>query len=219
MPLSQVSSCLSDPVMTFLGVLLPHLAGTVAEKAELAGPRLCIGARARAGQASCPGCGRFSVRVHSRYQRRLADAAIGGRPVLIRLTVRRFFCPAADCPVITFAEQVEGLTVRYARRTSPLAEMLTAVALALAGRAGARLAPLLGLLAGRSSMLRLIMALPDPQARPVRVLGAGRLRVPPRPHLRHAAGRHRHRQARRPCSRTGRPIPWRPGCARIPAPR
>jgi hypothetical protein len=171
MPLSQVSSCLSDPVITVLGVLLPHLAGTVAEKAELAGARLCIWARAQAEQASCPGCGRFSVRVHSRYQRRLTDAAIGGRPVLIRLTVRRFFCPAPDCPVITFAEQVEGLTVRYARRTPPLAEMLTAVALALAGRAGARLAPLLGLLAGRSSMLRLIMALPDPQDRPVRVLG------------------------------------------------
>jgi len=49
--------------------------------------------------------------------------------------------------------------------------MLTAVALALAGRAGARLAPLLGLLAGRTGMLRLIMALPDPQDRPVRVLG------------------------------------------------
>jgi transposase len=31
----------------------------------------------------------------------------------------------------------------------------------------------------------------------VRVLGAGRLRVSPRPHLRHAADRHRHRQARR----------------------
>ena len=171
MPLSQVSSCLSDPVVAVLGVLLPHLAGTVTEKAELAGARLCIWARARAEQAPCPGCGRFSVRVHSRYQRRLADAAIGGRPVLIRLTVRRFFCPAPDCPVITFAEQVEGLTVRYARRTPPLAQMLTAVALALAGRAGARLAPLLGLPAGRSSMLRLIMALPDPQDRPVRVLG------------------------------------------------
>jgi hypothetical protein len=61
--------------------------------------------------------------------------------------------------------------VWYARRTPPLAEMLTAVALALAGRAGARLAPLLGLLAGRSSMLRLIMSLPDPQDRPVPVLG------------------------------------------------
>ena len=159
------------PIITVLGVLLPHLAGTVAEKAELAGARLCIWARARADQAACPACGRFSGRVHSRYERRLADAAIGGRPVLIRLTVRRFFCPAPDCPVITFAEQAGGLSLRYARRTPPLAAMLTAVALALAGRAGARLALLLGLLAGRSSMLRLITALPDPQARPVPVLG------------------------------------------------
>ena len=92
MPLSQVSSCLSDPHDHALGVLLPHLAATVVEKAELAGARLCVWARAWAGQAVCPACGRFSVRVHSRYQRRLADAAIGGRPVLIRLTVRRFFC-------------------------------------------------------------------------------------------------------------------------------
>ena len=50
MPLSQVSSCLSDPIVAVLGVLLPHLAGTVAEKAELAGARLCIWARARAEQ-------------------------------------------------------------------------------------------------------------------------------------------------------------------------
>jgi zinc-finger of transposase IS204/IS1001/IS1096/IS1165 len=108
MPLSQVSSRLSDPIATVLGVLLPHLAAAVAEKAELTGARLCIWARARAEQASCPSCGRFSVRVHSRYQRRLADAAIGGRPVLIRLTVRRFFCPAPECPVTTFAEQGRG---------------------------------------------------------------------------------------------------------------
>ena len=63
MPLSQVSSCLSDPIITVLGVLLPHLAGTVAEKAELAGRRLCIWARARAEQASCPACGRVAVTV------------------------------------------------------------------------------------------------------------------------------------------------------------
>ena len=171
MSLSQVNGYLSGQHEISLGRLLPHLAGAVMEKAELAGARLCNWAQARAEQASCPACGRYSGRVHSRYQRRLADAAIGGRPVVIRLTVRRFFCAAPDCPVTTFAEQVEGLSARYARRTPPLAAMLTAVALALAGRAGARLACLLGLLAGRSSMLRLITALPDPQARPVRVLG------------------------------------------------
>ena len=49
--------------------------------------------------------------------------------------------------------------------------MLTVIALALAGRAGARLAPGLDLTAGRSSMLRLVMALPDPQTGTVTVLG------------------------------------------------
>ena len=171
MSLSQVNGYLSGQHEISWERLLPHLTQAVVERAELAGRRLCLWARARAGQASCPACGRFSGRVHSRYQRRLADAAIGGRPVVIRLTVRRFFCAAPGCPVTTFAEQVEGLTVRYARRTPPLAAMLTAVALALAGRAGARLASLLGLLAGRSGMLRLVTALPDPQARPVPVLG------------------------------------------------
>ena len=111
MPLSQVSSCLSDTHDHGLGVLLPHLAEAVVEMTELAGARLFIWARARAEQAACRGCGRFSGRVHSRYERRLADAAIGGRPVVIRLTVRRFFCAAPDCPLTTFAEKVEGLSL------------------------------------------------------------------------------------------------------------
>ena len=80
-----------------------------------------------------PAVRRSSERVHSSYERRLADAAIGGRPVVIRLAVRRFFCGNPDCPGKTFAEQVEGLTSRRARRTPPLARMLTAIALALAG--------------------------------------------------------------------------------------
>jgi transposase len=93
----------------------------IVEKTELAVALLCIWARARAEQAACPACGWSSGRVHSRYGRRLADAAIGGRRVLIRLAVRRFFCGNPDCPVTTFAEQVEGLTSRYARRTPPRA--------------------------------------------------------------------------------------------------
>jgi transposase len=163
--------CLSCQHGHDLEVVLPHLAGVVVEKAELAGTLLCIRARARAGDAACPRCGRSSGRVHSQYERRLADAAIGGRRVVIRLRVRRFFCAWPDCPAATFAEQVEGLTSRYARRSPPLQTMLAAVALALAGRAGARLARVLGAAAGRSSLLRLIGSLPGPQTRQVTVLG------------------------------------------------
>lgn len=79
----------------------------------------------------------MSGRVHSRYRRRLADAAVSGRRVVILLSVRRLFCNHQACQRRTFAEQVRGLTVRYGRRTPPLRAMLEQLAVALAGRAGA----------------------------------------------------------------------------------
>src|SRR6266568_4386369 len=158
--LLQVSVCLSCQHGMSLELLLPHLAGVIVEAAELAAGRLCIWARARADHGACSRCGQPSGRVHSTYGRRLADAPIGGHRVLIRLAVRRFFCGNPDCPKKTFAEQIGGLTSRRARRAPPLAQALTAIALALAGRAGSR-----------SSLLRLVMALPDPAPGPVKILG------------------------------------------------
>ncbi|MDQ3762477.1 MAG: transposase family protein [Actinomycetota bacterium] len=49
-----------------------------------------IWAHPRAVQACCPGCGGESGRVHSRYERKLADAAVTGRRVEICLRVRIF---------------------------------------------------------------------------------------------------------------------------------
>jgi len=42
-------------------------------------------ARTCGSEAACPGCGVVSRRVHSRYQRKLADTASGGQEVLIHL--------------------------------------------------------------------------------------------------------------------------------------
>ena len=170
MSVLQVSGCLSCQHGISWERLLPHLGGVVVEAAGLEGC-LCLWARARADRGVCPRCGQPSGRVHSTYGRRLADAPVGGQRVLIRLAVRRFFCGNPDCPAVTFAEQIDGLTSRRARRTPPLGRMLAGIALALAGRAGARLAAVLDLTAGRSSMLRLVMALPDPEAGTVKVLG------------------------------------------------
>jgi len=80
------------------------------------------------------------VRVHSRYERRLSDAPIAGRTAAFRLRVRRFFCTNGACPAKTFAEQIPGLTCPNARRTPLLTHLLGDIGLALAGRAGARLA-------------------------------------------------------------------------------
>jgi transposase len=162
---------LSCPGAVELEVLLPHLAGVVVEGVVAAAGLLLVLARARPGTASCPACGTVSGRVHSRYARRLADAAAGGRRVVIRLTVRRFFCACAACKHKTFAEQVPGLTVRYARKTPPLACVLRDIAVALAGRAASRLAGRLGVPASRQVLLRLVMAAPDPEAPEPRVLG------------------------------------------------
>jgi hypothetical protein len=92
----------------------------------------------------------------------LADVPAGGQRVTVELVARRFFCGNGACGARTFAEQLDGLTTRRARRTLLLRSMLEAVALALAGRAGERLAEALGLPASRSTLLRLLHAMPDP---------------------------------------------------------
>ena len=152
-------------------MLLPQLVGTVIERVDRVADRVVIAARAAGARADCPRCGFAAARVHSRYGRRVADAPISGMPVVIELGVRRFFCDHPDCPKRTFAEQISGLTSRYARRSLGLGRMLAVVGLALAGRAGARLAAGLGLLTGRSTLLRMIRRLPDPQLGVVVVLG------------------------------------------------
>jgi hypothetical protein len=127
--------------------------------------------RTRANQAACPSCGVPSGRTHSRYRRRLADVAVGGRRLVIALTARRLFCDQPAWQRRTFAEQVPGLTARYQRRTPGLTAMLEAIAIALVGRADARLTSALRATTSRSSLLRLLMALPDPPAATPRVLG------------------------------------------------
>ena len=171
MSLSPCSEGLSCQRVRVVEVLLPHLAGVVVENAEVAGARLCIWARTRAGTVACSWCGRPSARVHSRYERRLADAAVGGRRVVIRLRVRRLFCDGPGCARRTFAEQVPGLATRYARKTVLLAGVLRHIAVALAGRAGARLARALSVAVSRPTLLRLVMAVPDPARPAPRVLG------------------------------------------------
>ena len=104
-------------------------------------------------------------------RRQLADTASGGQEVLIDLRTRRFFCSNLGCGKATFAEQVPGLTTRYGRRTCTLQAVLRAVALALGGRAGARLSGWLDCAVSRSTLLRLIRAAPDLGGQTPLVLG------------------------------------------------
>jgi transposase len=133
--------------------------------------RVVLEARVRAATAACRRCGQLSGRVHGTYVRPLRDAAVGGVQVVVAVRVRRFRCGTADCPAVTFAEQVTGLTGPHSRFTPLLRELLTQIGLALAGHAGVRLAAAARVAVGRDTLLRLVKALPEPVAVPVPVLG------------------------------------------------
>ena len=156
-----------------LVMLFPQLAGLEILRVEdLGADGVRVTARTRTVPAECRLCGQASSSGHDRYPRWLRDLPCGGRPVEVLVSVRRLRCLNAACPAATFAEQVPGLAAWYQRRTPGLRAWLEAVALALAGRAGARLAAALGVTVSRHAPLRLVRALPDPQAGLVTVLGA-----------------------------------------------
>lgn len=152
-------------------MLFPHLAGVVIERVEHGADTVLVWVSSTAREVACPTCGLSTSRVHSRYDRRLADAAIAGQTVALRLRARRFLCDNTECAVRTFTEQPAGVATRHARRTPLSRAMLTSMAVALAGRAGARLAAALGWSASASTLLRLLRALPDRPVGEVTALG------------------------------------------------
>ncbi len=172
MSVSQAVVSLSAEQAQVLGLLLPCLSGMAVDRAEVGGGLVRVWVHAVAGGAACPDCGAWCTQVHDRYARRLRDAPAGGCRVLIWLSVRLLVCGNDRCPRASFAEQPGGLAARYARRTPLLAGQLAAVAAALAGRAGSRLArAVLAVQVSRHALIRILMALPGPAAGPVRVLG------------------------------------------------
>jgi transposase len=151
--------------------LVPYLGGVRVEEVISEQTWALVRATAQGEAGPCPSCGSLASRVHSSYQRRLHDTAIGGRATTIELTVRRFFCDDQGCSRTTFVEQVAGLSSRYARHSVPARALATAVAFALGGRAGQRLLGLLAMPCGRMSLLRAIRATPEPVVPTPRVLG------------------------------------------------
>src|SRR5262249_19243310 len=48
-------------------------------------------------KAVCPGCQTASIKLHSRYERRLTDLPWAGIAVRLHLRTRKFFCLNKDC--------------------------------------------------------------------------------------------------------------------------
>jgi transposase len=151
--------------------LLPYLSGLRIADVVGQAKQIVVRAEIITDWVSCPLCGARTERVHSSYDRRLADPAMARRAATIELRVRRFFCDNTLCGRRTFVEQVQGLTTRPGRRTTTAQRLLVAIAFALGGRAGARLLDWLAIPAGRMTLIRAIRATPDPVSATPTVLG------------------------------------------------
>jgi transposase len=137
--------------------LLPE--GLYLEGLSIRTERIGIRVAAEASRARCPLCGLVSSRIHSRYSRTVSDLPWHGISVALEVRARRFFCGEASCERRIFCERVPEIAVR-ARKTDRLEQALLAIALELGGRAGARLALELGIVAARDALLRRIKAAP-----------------------------------------------------------
>src|SRR6266542_1955995 len=151
--------------------LLPTGAGLALEHVRLCGEVVHQFVHLEASGASCPCCACWSEAFHSSYERSVADLPMADRQVVVHLEVRRFRCHERTCPRKTFVEQVPALVERYARRTRRLRSDLDFIGLALGGRPGSRLCRRQKKPTSRTTLLRLVRALPEQPIETPRELG------------------------------------------------
>jgi transposase len=104
--------------------------------------------------APCPICLQPASRIHSRYERTLADLLCAQSLTTWTVRVRKFFCANPACVRRIFAKRLGEVAAAWARKTSRLMQRLTTAALTLGGQAAARLVEPFGLPASASTLLR-----------------------------------------------------------------
>jgi transposase len=119
-----------------------------------------LGSDCTASHPFCPRCRSGSSRVHSRYQRTVADLPWASINVCLHLEVRKCFCLDPACTQRIFSEHLPSVVAPWARRTQRLAEQQRAIGLALGGVPSQRLSEQLDCSASRDTFLRLVRAAP-----------------------------------------------------------
>jgi transposase len=152
-------------------VLFPGVAGVRVNHLWREGATLHVVATTTRTRARCPDCGRDSRRVHSRYDRVLADVPCVGSGVRLHVRPRRFWCRVRWCRRRIFCERLPGLAEPRARRTARLLEHLRRVAGALGGEAACRAVAADGTPVSARTLLRLLRSTPLPPVGQVRILG------------------------------------------------
>jgi transposase len=150
---------------------LPLPEGMVLGQVELTQTQLIVEDIATQPCDRCPGCGTLSDAVHCQYQRTVQDVPCGGRRVVLRLKVRKFFCRTPICPRKVFTERLPELVRPWARVSTRLLEELKAIGLAASAEVSERLAPRLGMSIKASTLLRYLRTIEDAPTTEVTKLG------------------------------------------------
>lgn len=121
--------------------------------------------------SSCPRCQVQSDRIHSYYQRTVADLPWADIRVCLHLEVRKCFCLNPICTPRIFSERLPGVVAPWARRTQRLAEQQRAIGFALGGVPSQRLSEQLDCSASRDTFLRLVRTTPTAEMPTQRYIG------------------------------------------------
>src|SRR5262249_54810851 len=121
--------------------------------------------------APCPLCATPARRIHSDYERTLADLPWAQYRVCLQLRVRKWFCGNRRCHRRIFTERLPTIAAPWARRTLRLAQRLVALGVALRGTAGGHPGQQRDLVVSRNTLLRGLRRRPLPVLPTPRVLG------------------------------------------------
>ncbi len=141
------------------------------DRVEQTDSQLTVTVISTRAEATCPGCECPSDHVHSQYQRTVNDVPCGGRNVVLRLSMRKFFCLHLCCPRKVIASRLPDLVQLWAWVSNRLLEELKAIGLAASAEVSERLTPRLGMNVKAPTLLRYLRSIPPPAKTNVTVLG------------------------------------------------
>ncbi|WP_449657637.1 transposase family protein, partial [Streptomyces doebereineriae] len=76
-------------INSLMGTVFSGLSALVVEDVADGGDVVVVSARTRDGAVPCPVCGTPTAKVHGYHRRTVRDVPVDGRPVIVRLRVRR----------------------------------------------------------------------------------------------------------------------------------
>src|SRR5947208_4784943 len=169
----EESAFVSTQTQTILARLLPDATTLRLEACAVddAAAQITLLVRSTQTSVPCPLCAIPARRIHSRYERTLADLPWADYRVRLQLRVRKWFCRNRHCRRRIFTERLPTVAAPWARRTLRLAQRLVALGVALGGTAGVHLGKQWDLGVSRNTLLRGLRRRPLPVLPTPRVLG------------------------------------------------